>query len=164
MHNRHAHPSRRRSSRLAARLFDSLADPSPRVAFPPQVSSPVRRRARTATVVAAAPEPSAPRSARLARKAADALALAAGANLALVGAARADDGGVGVGGVAILAVLGVAAFFAGNASKGDDRDDDDDPPPPSGSQDSKNYQKNLTIAGGAADRRKKRKPPMPKNL
>ena len=102
---------------------------------------------------------------RLARKAADALALAAGANLALVGAARADDGGVGVGGVAILAVLGVAAFFAGNASKGDDRDDDDDdPPPPSGSQDSKNYQKNLTIAGGAADRRKKRKPPMPKNL
>ena len=97
---------------------------------------------------------------RLARKAADALALAAGANLALVGAARADDGGVGVGGVAVLAVLGVAAFFAGNASKGDD----DDPPPPSASTDSKNYQKNLTIAGGAADRRKKRKPPMPKNL
>ena len=96
---------------------------------------------------------------RLARKAADALALAAGANLALVGAARADDGGVGVGGVAILAVLGVAAFFAGNASKGDD---DDRTPPPSASTDSKNYQKNLTIAGARRIEERRGSPPCPR--
>jgi hypothetical protein len=87
--------------------------------------------------------------------------LAVASNLALAGAARADEGGGAVGLLALLVpVAGFLAFQAGKGGK--NGDDDQDPPPPSGSQDSKNYQKNLTIAGG--QNRKRRNPPKPKNL
>jgi hypothetical protein len=101
------------------------------------------------------------RPARLALGPAAAAQLAVASNLALAGAARADEGGGAVGLLALLVpVAGFLAFQAGKGGK--NGDDDQDPPPPSGSQDSKNYQKNLTIAGG--QNRKRRNPPKPKNL
>ena len=101
------------------------------------------------------------RPARLALGPAAAAQLAVASNLALAGAARADEGGGAVGLLALL--VPVAGFLAFQAGKGGKNGDDDlDPPPPSGSQDSKNYQKNLTIAGG--QNRKRRNPPKPKNL
>ena len=101
------------------------------------------------------------RPARLALGPAAAAQLAVASNLALAGAACADEGGGAVGLLALLVpVAGFLAFQAGKGGK--NGDDDQDPPPPSGSQDSKNYQKNLTIAGG--QNRKRRNPPKPKNL
>ena len=100
------------------------------------------------------------RPARLALGPAAAAQLAVASNLALAGAARADEGGGAVGLLALLVpVAGYLAFQAGKGGSGDD--DDRDPPPPTGSQDSKNYQKNLTIA---SQNRKRRNPPKPKNL
>ena len=139
-------PPRRAPSRL---LADSSASPFHR-RYPLPLDA-----ARAATVVAAAPEPSAPRSVRLARKAADALA-AAGANLALVGAARATT-----------AASASAASPSSPSSA----------PPPSRRQrlqgrrrrDSpalrlhgfKNYQKNLTTAGRRIEERRG-SPPCPR--
>jgi hypothetical protein len=124
-----------------------------------------RRNARGAHSVASARPAERSRGAsKLARQTLDPAAaaqLAVASNLALAGAARADEGGGAVGLLALLVpVAGFLAFQAGKGGK--NGDDDQDPPPPSGSQDSKNYQKNLTIAGG--QNRKRRNPPKPKNL
>ena len=119
--------------------------------------------AHRACVVSARPADAsrgASRPARLALGPAAAAQLAVASNLALAGAARADEGGGAVGLLALLVpVAGYLAFQAGKGGSGDD--DDRDPPPPTGSQDSKNYQKNLTIA---SQNRKRRNPPKPKNL
>lgn len=125
-----------------------------------------RRNARGAHCVASARPAERSRGAsKLARQTLDPAAaaqLAVASNLALAGAARADEGGGAVGLLALLVpVAGFLAFQAGKGGGSGD-DDDSDPPPPTGSQDSKNYQKNLTIAGG--QNRKRRNPPKPKNL
>ena len=147
------------------------------VAFPAASLVAARVRARTsrpargsgnahcACVASARPADAsrgASRPARLALGPAAAAQLAVASNLALAGAACADEGGGAVGLLALL--VPVAGFLAFQAGKGGGAagDDDSDPPPPTGSQDSKNYQKNLPIAGG--QNRKRRNPPKPKNL
>ena len=138
--------SRRASARARA---DPRAAPETRIAPASRARDPPTRRAARLDLLACAR----PRG-----------GCAAGrrSNLALAGAACADEGGGAVGLLALL--VPVAGFLAFQAGKGGGAagDDDSDPPPPTGSQDSKNYQKNLTIAGG--QNRKRRNPPKPKNL